>query len=357
MARLCQKPEEVRSGCRSLSVHLEGVRAALRLSDRIGYNQGRLPRLLRSPKGARQSRQHSQNRNRFIVGLPEMALREISDKPLASTYIIAAHQMAYQGRGKNDTSGNRYSAYKAICDAGSGDGRKGWRDTGFNMGQGGLRARHYRLSASRPNQDEQAPYCGADEPERQSRARRSPQSAPVRLCHRVQREAGWIGKEGHAAPIGKDRHIIFCPCIPAHLRGLDGAGRHSNVEDFSISWTRQYAYNRERLCPIFSIIYEGRQPSRNVVTSTMVHAITLGLSAKMAENSVPLEEFESPTPSLRMEYPNAKLPFFSRFAWPFCQFRAIIVALCTCLCTLVHIGLQRDWYSRAALTNNTNGAC
>lgn len=302
MARLCRQQERGRCQHQSPSVYLERARTSFRLSDRQRRQSRRLPRILQDPKTNRSVRQHDQDRTSPIARLSRLPVRQGQYNCLAAPCRRASRSLAIKGPSAGGSSCLRDAAYRIVYHAGYQHWRKGWRDMRFNMGSRGLWPQHNQFHAAWPHQDEQGPDNRADEHQREGRIGSGLQGQIDGQRNRISREAGCIGQKGAGETIDPNGDRVFRPCVPSHLRGLDGAGRHTNAEDRSIS--RPYENGRDRggLRSIFPLIYEGCQRRRFVVIGTMVHRAVFRNGGKL----VLLERIELSTSSLPMGASSAK---------------------------------------------------
>lgn len=319
MASLCSGSEVRRGEHRATPIYLEAVRTAFRLSARQRHFAGGLQGLLSAARQGRSFGQHGSNGTGIVAGLPIAPIRQREYNGVVATSLPASHSLADQGSGTNDTGSVRNPASIAVHHTGVKHWRSGRSDLRPDMGSRGLWQRNYKFHPAWAYQDEQAPSGSAYKHKRSNRTGGGLQRTLDRSCDRISRQAGEVGKKVAGETIKAIGRSLFSPCVPPHLRGLDGARRCADAKDSAVPRPHHNSSNRAGLRPIFAVIYEGCQRRRFMVVCTLVHRPIFKNGGKM----VLLERIELSTSSLPMEASNANLPFFGCNYGIFRQYSAI----------------------------------
>ena len=355
MAGLCGGQESGRSAGRQVQGALDRPRPDIWPAYRRSDQPGGLPGILRRSQEAWLCRQHDQDRPGVIARLSAAQVRRRRTEHLDTACFCPARSMAYQGTGAVHRGPSRDTAHKAIRHAWAGNRGQSGGNLGPNMEPRGLRAQDHRFSPRWARPDEQAARGRTYEPDCPRGARNGLQGQIDRSRDRVRREACGIGQKGNPAVSGAGGHSVLAAHPAPHLRGLDGTGRCANAENQPVSRPHFAANDRAGLCAVLTLIYArcGRSCDVLVYAGTQWFGRYTRRNGGNAWWALTGSNRRPSRCKLRVSTPNcafsanhpAGLRNMSRFRFA-CVPRSG---------TQVHIGRQRDWYSRAALTTNAKG--
>lgn len=332
MAPICQRPE-ARWGFNSPPrLYMEGAKTSLRISSRKRCKQRGLQSLLSGAKARWSVRQHRQNGTSPIARMSFSPLRQRQHKDMASASLATSCKMAVKGSSSDNIKRLRNSAHIPFYNIGNKYRGKGRGDMRVNLGSYRLYKLHPQFHATGSDQDKQKSRGSADECKFPHCVRRGSQRAVNGSCYRVQLEARSFGQEGIREAFKGNWNTFFSPCIPTHLRGMDGARRCSHAKNSSISRSHHNSSHRAGLRQIFPVIYEGCQPSSYLVKVQRYMAESYGLT-KNRRIMVLLGRIELPTSSLPMQGLDGKLPFIGLFTRVFGQYSAILLYFRQISCT------------------------
>lgn len=349
MARLHQRQDSGRGEGGSLQGALDSLSAALRFAGGQFDHAGRLPRLLSGSEEGRIQRQHDQDRPRIATGLSSQAIRYCGTTALDGTSFKAARQLADKRTGQNDCRFERHSAHQAFYNAGPSDRGEGRGHSRSDLGSGGLCARHDRLSATGPQSDKQAAHRSANGKSRAGRAGRSLRGASDRQRGRVRRQAGRFRKEGHSTAERESWDTVLATHPSPHLCGLDGAGQCTDAAYQPVSGAHIASDDRAGLCPVLTLIYEGCERRDRVLVYRRTFGVCRYTHLSSCKCWWALTGSNRRPSRCKLRVPLQIWGFHAKYRKHFRNIDRFCSRYVSLDGTHVHIGRQRDWYSRAAL--------